>query len=400
MDNKTPRTIRPKHTETGNGARSVLSYAELESAINGLSDGVSIYDRQFRVLYQNNVILERHGPSLWERCHQAYQNRCDVCPDCPSLRTLHDGKVHSTIRKVEFDGRPAFVELRSSPIFNSRGEIIAVAEVTRDITERETVKVRLEEALVRITAQQKQIEADLELAQKVHATLIPRSFHDDNLHIHVEYVPVESVGGDYADIVPAGDRKVYTMIYDISGHGIAPALLANRVSGEIHRMLARRPSPADLLAEVNSFLVQHFNETGLYLTFLCCLYDMNAGTLTYSGGGHVPGVLMRREGGGLSSHLLTSQNGILGAFENTITDHPEDCIEVRPGDRIVLFTDGLVEAGHSLGIPVTLPGVVALLESLAGLTPGRFSETVIDQITFHGGNKLEDDITLVTTQVE
>jgi len=165
-------------------------------------------------------------------------------------------------------------------------------------------------------------------------------------------------------------------------------------------MLARRPSPAELLAEVNAFLVQHFNETGLYLTFVCCLYDMKARTLTYSGGGHTPGVLMRREGGRLASRLLTSQNGILGAFESTITDHPEDCIELRPGDRIVLFTDGLVEAGHSLGIPFTLPGVVALLESLADLTPGRFSETVIDQVTFHGGNKLEDDITLVTTEVE
>ena len=215
----------------------------------------------------------------------------------------------------------------------------------------------------------------------------------------MQYVPVQGVGGDYADIVPAGDDLVYTIIFDISGHGLAPALLANRVSGEIHRMLARRPSPSALLAEVNSFLLQHFNETGLYLTFFCCLYDMRAYTLTYSGGGHLPAVLMRKEKDRLHSHLLHSQNGIIGAFENAVTGNAEDVVRIHPGDKIVLFTDGLVEAGQSLGIPVTFPGVMALLESLADLTPGLFSETLIDQITIRGGNKVEDDITLVTTQV-
>ena len=399
MDNGTTPITELRATNDGAGSRSVLSYAELESAINGLSDGVSIYDRQFRVLYQNSVILERYGPALWERCHRAYQDRCDICPDCPSLRTLQDGTVHSTIRKVEIDGRIAFMELRSSPIYNARGDIAAVAEVTRDITERETTKIRLEGALRTVTEQQRRIEADLALAEKVHASLVPRSFHGDKLHVHVQYVPVQGVGGDYADIVPAGDDLYYTMIYDISGHGIAPALLANRVSGEIHRMLARRPAPAELLAEVNTFLLQHFNETGLYLTFFCCLYDMRAYTLTYSGGGHLPAVLMRKESGRIRSHLLSSQNGIIGAFEDAVEDGSQDVIRIQPGDKIVLFTDGLVEAGQSLGIPVTFPGVVALLESLADLTPGLFSETLIDQITIRGGNKVEDDITVVTTQV-
>ena len=386
------------HGLADSAARSVLSYAELESAINALADGVSIYDRQFRVLYQNRVIIDLYGPALWERCHLAYHKRGELCPDCPSIRTLGDGGVHSTIRKLDNAGEPVFVEIRSSPILNARGEVAAVAEVTRDITERETIKLKLEQALQKVTAQQRQIETDLALAQTVHASLIPRSFHDHRMHIHVQYVPVQSVGGDYADIVAAGDDLYYTIIFDISGHGIAPALLANRVSGEIHRMLARRPPPADLLAEVNAFLLQHFNETGLYLTFFCCRYDMKSRTLTYSGGGHLPAVLLRKEGR-VRSELLRSQNGILGAFEHAMSRQPQTSIEIRPGDKVVLFTDGIVEAGQSLGIPMTLPGVVALYESLFDFAPGRFSEIVIDQITHRMGTALDDDITLLITEV-
>ena len=376
----------------------MLSYAELEAAIHSLSDGVSIYDSQLRVLYQNRVILDRYGPALWEKCYHAYHGKNKICADCPSVRTLDDGRIHSTIRKVKMDGQAAFFELRSSPILNARGEVIAVAEVTRNITEREMAKMRLEEALAKVTAQQRQIEADLALAEQVHSSMIPRSYHDDNLHIHVHYVPVQGVGGDYADIVPAGDGKYYTIIFDISGHGIAPALLANRVSGEIHRMLTQRAGPAELTAEVNSFLIQHFDETGLYLTFFCCFYDMKKHTLTYSGGGHLPAVLLRKEGRE-ASRLLESQNGILGAFEHAIVDQPESTIEIRPGDKIVLYTDGLVDAGQSLGIAMTLPGLVALFESIADLGPGQFSDAVIDQVTARMQNAVEDDITLMTTQV-
>ena len=381
-----------------NSARSVLSYAELEAAVNALADGVSIYDRQLRVLYQNKAIIERYGPALWETCYSVYQHRDGICPDCPSIRTLADGKVHTTIRTVEHDGKPGFMELRSSPILNPRGEIAAVAEVTRDITERETVKIRLEEALKKVTAQQKQIEADLALAEKVHTSMIPRSFHDSNLHIHVQYVPVQSVGGDYADIVPVGDGKYYTLIFDISGHGIAPALLANRVSGEIHRMLGQRPSPAALVAEVNSFLVRHFNETGLYLTFFCCLYDMKNYKLTYSGGGHLPAILLRKEDR-IRSRLLSSQNSILGAFDDVLHDNAEETIDIKPGDKVVLYTDGVVEAGQMLGIPVTLAGLVALFEAYSELESGEFASTIIDQITFRRETSINDDITLMITAV-
>jgi len=386
------------HPSSEGDTGSVLSYAELEAAIRGLADGVSIYDGKLRVLYQNKAVVDRYGPALWEKCYRAYHGRDDVCPDCPSVRTLKDGKVHTAIRRIESEGKAAFWELRSSPIFNPRGEVVAVAEVTRDITERETAKIKLEQALNKVTAQQKQIEADLALARRVHSSLIPRSYHDDRLHIHVHYVPVQGVGGDYAGIVPMSGETYYTIIFDISGHGVAPALLANRVSGEINRMLARRPSPADVAEEVNAFLIRHFNETGLYLTFFCCLYDMNKRTLTYSGGGHLPAVLLRREDP-VPSRLLTSQNGILGAFEHAIEDHPQDTIEIRPGDKIVLFTDGLVDAGQSLGVPMTLPGLLALFESIAEMGPGSFSDTVIDQITARMQNAVEDDITLMTTQI-
>jgi len=378
--------------------RSVISYAELESAINALADGVSIYDRQLRVLYQNKTILERYGPALWERCHIAYYGSPNVCPDCPSVKTLADGKVHSTVRKVEFDGQDAYIELRSSPIYNARGEIVAVAEVTRDITIRETTKLKLEEALATLTKQQQQMEADLALAETVHRSLIPQSHHDDNLHVHVSYVPVQGVGGDYADIVPVGSQRYYTIIFDISGHGIAPAMLANRISGEIHRMLGKQPSPAALLAEVNSFLIKHFDQTGLYLTFFCCLFDTKSHTLTYSGGGHLPAVLLRREDGCIRSYQLDSQNGVLGAFENVFDAKPESTIEIRAGDKLLLYTDGMVEAGQSSGIPVTLPGLIALFESCYEMQPGKFSEVVMDQITGIS-NSIDDDITLITTEV-
>ena len=390
----------PSNPQTDSESRSVLSYSELEAAINTLADGVSVYDKQLRVLYQNKAIVERYGPALWERCYSAYHGLPGVCLDCPSVKTLRDGRVHTTIRQTVEDGETRYWELRSSPMFNERGDVIAVAEVTRDITKRETLRIELEGALGKVTEQQRQMQADLALAERVHSSLIPRSFHNDHLHIHVHYVPVEGVGGDYADIVPVGDDLFYTIIFDISGHGIAPALLANRVSGEIGRMVAARPSPAELAGEVNSFLIQHFNETGLYLTFFCCLYDLARFRLTYSGCGHPPAVLLKPEATPTRSHLLKSQNGVIGAFPDVFDPEPETTIDISPGDKVVLFTDGLMDAGQSLGIPMTLPGLVALIESTADEEPRAFADIVIRQTTAHSRNAVEDDITLMIAEVK
>ncbi|MBA4372056.1 MAG: hypothetical protein C0402_04260 [Thermodesulfovibrio sp.] len=114
--------------------------------IAGIGDGISIQNREYKVLYQNQIHINMVGSHLGEYCYEGYERKSEVCDSCPVAKTFLDGEIHTAARKVEFPHGTSYFELTTSPLRDATGEIIAGIEVVRDVTE----KKKMEEELVRV----------------------------------------------------------------------------------------------------------------------------------------------------------------------------------------------------------------------------------------------------------
>jgi PAS domain S-box-containing protein len=121
--------------------RADLVWSEVEShrskaIIESMGDGISIQDRHFKVLYQNQVHKDLIGEHIGEYCYEAYEKREDVCEGCPVASAFEDGKFHMAERSAVVGKRPLSVEIAASPLRDSKGDIIAGIEIVRNITGR------------------------------------------------------------------------------------------------------------------------------------------------------------------------------------------------------------------------------------------------------------------------
>lgn len=117
--------------------------ARYEAMIMAIGDGVSVQDREFRIIYQNRILKELVGNREGDHCFMSYEGASRVCDGCPLDAAFADGKVHKAERRVRFDGVERQLELTASPIRDVRGEIVAGIEIVRDMTDRTNMEERL-----------------------------------------------------------------------------------------------------------------------------------------------------------------------------------------------------------------------------------------------------------------
>ena len=119
---------------------------KLEVVLTSIQDGITVQDRDFRIIYQNRVHREKIGDHQGEYCYQAYYDRDEVCDDCPMTRSLTDGRIHQQEVTRNHNGHKVFLEVTSSPIRDISGEIVAGVEVIRDVTEQRQLAAQLNQA--------------------------------------------------------------------------------------------------------------------------------------------------------------------------------------------------------------------------------------------------------------
>ena len=117
-----------------------------DDVLESLSDGISIQDRDFNIIYQNSTQKKLGGAHIGELCYNAYSEKETVCPGCPLALTFADGKIHKQEKAAEKNGRMFFVEITTSPLRDEAGNIYAGVELVRDVTERRMLNEALKES--------------------------------------------------------------------------------------------------------------------------------------------------------------------------------------------------------------------------------------------------------------
>jgi len=123
---------------------------KLQSVISAMDDGLTIQDKDFNIIYQNEPLVKIFGERLGEKCYRVYEGKNKLCDGCPVAKAFKDGKSHITERRVVMpSGEVAFWENTANPIRDANGKIVSCLEVTRNITERKQAEEALADEATR-----------------------------------------------------------------------------------------------------------------------------------------------------------------------------------------------------------------------------------------------------------
>jgi len=222
---------------------------------------------------------------------------------------------------------------------------------------------------------------------------VPKSFADHRIEVDIRYLPMIGVGGDFCDVFHDGDDALYITIVDVTGHGITAALLVNRVSTELRRLVRERLQPRSILHQLNDFILDSFAGTGMFLTMFSCVLNLKDGTLTHAASAHPAAMLWRESDGRILA--LESQNTIIGYAPMEEAKFVQHTATIHAGDKLVLYTDGIIEAENAAGDPLGLKGLIDFFKSVAYLPPYEASKHIIDGLFKYTNGPLRDDVYLV-----
>jgi sigma-B regulation protein RsbU (phosphoserine phosphatase) len=232
-----------------------------------------------------------------------------------------------------------------------------------------------------------EIQKELEVARRIQLSILPAGFPSSlNFRVAARYVPMTSVAGDFYDFIVSDDTQAGLLIADVSGHGVPAALIASMVKVAATSQRANAADPARLLSEMNAVLCG--NTQNQFVTAAYVHLDSKAGKLRYSAAGHPPMLLLRQ-----GNVLEIIENGlILAAFDfatYTSATHP-----LEAGDRLLLYTDGLIEAANANGDSFGQDALSALLRQTAELPPSVASDQIISSVQQWSALQ-DDDLTIL-----
>ena len=248
-------------------------------------------------------------------------------------------------------------------------------------------KAVLHEELV----EKKRIESQLEVARQVQASLLPdRPPEPAGYDIAAENLPTYEVGGDYYDFIELPDHQIGIAIADVAGKGVPAALIMATFRAALRTQVRNDFAIRQIIRKVN-FLLWESTADSQFVTAVYGVLDTTSGRFTYTNAGHNPPLLFRVDG---SVVELNRGGPALGVFDTA--DYEEAIVDLLPGDALLLYTDGVIEAANEdskeFGVKRLQQTVVVTSE----LSAFKTVRAILDATrAFSGTDSFADDFTLV-----
>lgn len=250
------------------------------------------------------------------------------------------------------------------------------------------------------------LRQELAYARQVHEALFPAPHAVGDIRYAYQYEPMRQIGGDYLYtkmLEPDGPRgaRLSLVIVDVTGHGIPAALTVNRLHGEIDISFAEDPdiSPGEMLCKLNKYVHLTLAKHSIYATAVCMRVDLDRGVVEYASGGHPPAFVRGIDG---SLRDLEPTTFVLGACAEADFDAGQIEVEFTPGDSIIAYTDGAIEARSMQGKMLQIDGlrrILAASPAMPGVAQGgqgEWSQKILSEVAaFRGGLPPEDDTLVI-----
>jgi sigma-B regulation protein RsbU (phosphoserine phosphatase) len=206
--------------------------------------------------------------------------------------------------------------------------------------------------------------------------------------------PARLVGGDYYDVLKFDEDTAALCIADVVGKGMPAALLMSNLQAAVRSSAEAAVRPDEFCKKVNHIIWSNIG-SGRFITFFYCVLDAANRTLGYTNAGHCPPVLLHQDG---TYDRLRAGGAVLGAFSDWEYEYEQ--VEVRSGDRIVLFTDGVSEARTAEGEEFGEERLVGLLLENVNETAAGLQSRILSAVSDFTGGDFQDDATLLVVSVE
>ena len=262
------------------------------------------------------------------------------------------------------------------------------------VNARVRTHLMLREAHEIVARQLSTMNSELEMARQVQLSILPSEIpHLPGLEIAARYLPMSSVAGDFYDFLVPDDQHVGILIADVSGHGLPSALIASMLQSALAAQSPHASDPTQVLAGLNRAIHGKFERH--YVTASYLFVDTLQGTVRYSGAAHPPFLVWQARTGRVTEYV---ENGLmLGPFGDS--PYSAGTLSLEPGDRVLLFTDGLLEVKNAAGRDFGVDGVRQILECKHDLPPGRFADALLYALSNWSedaiGPRQSDDITII-----
>jgi sigma-B regulation protein RsbU (phosphoserine phosphatase) len=240
---------------------------------------------------------------------------------------------------------------------------------------------------------------ELDVARRIQQSIVPTRFppfpHRTDVAIHASMQPARSVGGDFYDYFFIDEHRLAFAIGDVTGKGV-PAALFMAVSRTLLRSTAARgSSPGECLASVSTSLCAE-DVGGMFVTCFYGVLDTRTGRIEMCNAGHNPPYILRADGS--LEHTPQAGGFMLGMFADASYDSAT--VDLRPGDSLVLFTDGVTEAANTGDEQFEEERLEATLQRLAAAGGQVTAEQIVagvmaDVEQFASGAPQADDITML-----
>jgi PAS domain S-box-containing protein len=371
---------------------------QMETVLEVLNEGVVIADDRHRILFANSRFVEMTGISrlnlIGSEASHFYSSQ-----EWDFLRQQVDAAFRVGHNRYSFvlprkNGSRLPVIISSRTIQNSDQQF-GILTFT-DISERVRAEQELRSANEKLRKRHMEIEEDLRLAARVQRSLAPKSHVWDSISVDAFYHPVHSIGGDFALANLVDDEHLSLLVCDVSGHGVGSALVANRIYSETTSQLRNNMPLVDMFAELNRFLIDEINSSGLFVTLAAARIDAGLRHMVFAGAGHPPAMLARS---GQDPVLLESRSMILGALPDAVDSRSSVDVQLQPDDRILLYTDGITEVFNSQGEMLGVSGVQEIVRKKSCLPPHEMKQAILDSVAAWREGPPTDDVSLMLVHV-
>lgn len=353
----------------------ILNYHVLESMI----DWVRVFDKTGQVIYANKSMkndLDRVivGEPCDLACDSGHCQYCVVKNSIVLQKSLQ--KEENIIGNI--------YSVKSSPIINNNGNILGAVEVFRDITREKTLEKKLLKS-------NKKLNEDLILARNVQEAILPKAGKYGPVEIDYIYRPSEILSGDMFDVFYLDEKNIGIYISDVVGHGLPASMVTMFVRQCMRFIKDDKLRPAEALEELDKRYKSLDYGYDKYLTIFYGVFNTETYEFKYANGGHNSVPIVIRDGNFIE--LKVAGYPITRVFENL--NYKEETIKLEKNDKVLFYTDGILETRNLEGIEFGVEGIKkALLKS-----PDKSLVDIQSALDEYKVKAVEDDFALVMMEL-
>ncbi|MGI6454032.1 MAG: PP2C family protein-serine/threonine phosphatase [bacterium] len=251
---------------------------------------------------------------------------------------------------------------------------------------------------LKLKEHQKQIEEDLRHAATIQQCLLPEPIDTDYLSLIYRFEPLIAIGGDYLTVYKYSDKSIAVALYDVSGHGISAALTANLVHNYLQSHLSKLQPPSQVITLLNEFISNQIGGTSMFLTLIIAVIDLETGVMKVCNAGHPDLLLWKSKDCDIQS--VRSLCTPVGFTMNMLGDVRDVTLPLESGDRIVFYTDGIIESRNAEGKMLKREGLMQMIHKHCTKPRQAFLDSMFIELKNYHSDDMEDDCTMVLVDIK